>query len=82
MLPKVSLSFNCSYVSHMFKNYRIAIINSTVATETILSMKTFLRNFLVTFSECSMFTFVIVELVPKFGFCFPNVGNFTRDFAF
>ena len=45
----------------LFKKQKFPIINSTVSIETIMSMKTFLRNFLVIFSECSMFTFVIVE---------------------
>ena len=62
----------------LLKNYKIPIINSTVAIETIVSVKTFLRNFLITFSKCSMFTVVIVEPVAKFGFCFPNAGDSSR----
>ena len=48
----------------------------------IVSVKTFRRNFNFTLSECSMFTFIIVEPVAKFGSYFPNVESYTANFAF
>ena len=54
----------------LFKKHKIPIINFTVAIKTIVNVKALLRNFLVTLSECSIGTFVIVEPVVKFGFCF------------
>ena len=82
VLPKGFSFFQLLICFTLFKNHKISIINYTVAIETIVSVKTYLRNFLVTFSECSMFTFVIVKAVPKFGFCFPAVLNFTTYFGF
>ena len=64
------------------KNHKTPIINSTVAIEIIESVKKFLMNFFITFSKCSMFTFVIIKPVAKFGFRFPNVVDSTKDFAF
>ena len=60
VLPKGFSFFQLLMCFTLFKNYKITIINSTVAIETILSVKTSLRNCLVIFPECSMFTFVIV----------------------
>ena len=53
-----------------------------MAIETKVRMKTFLKNFLVTFSECAVFTFAIVEGAAKIGSSFSDVENFTTDFAF
>ena len=82
VLPNSFSFFQVLMCFTLFKYYKISIINSTMATQTIVSVKTFLRNFLVTLSECSMFTFTIVEPIPKFCFYFPNVWNFTTNFAF
>ena len=49
-----------------------------MAIKTIVSVKAFMRNFLVTFPKCSMLTFIVAEPVAKFGFYFPNVGKFTN----
>ena len=82
VLPKGFSFFQLLMCFTLFKKHKMPIINSSVTIETIVSVKTFLKNFLVTFSECSMFTFVIAEPVAKFGFCFPDEGNFATDFAF
>ena len=44
--------------------------------------ETVLRNFPITLSRRSMFTFAIIKSITKFGFRFPNVGEFTTNFTF
>ena len=66
----------------MFKNHKIPIISSIVTTMTIMSVKTLLRNFLVTSSKCSMFTFTIAETVAKFVFCFLIQGTSPQTLHF
>ena len=82
VLPKGFSFFQLLICFTLFKNHKIPIINSTLAIETKVSMKTFLKNFLVTFSECAIFTFAIVEGAAKIGSSFSDVENFTTDFAF
>ena len=53
VLPKVFFFFKLLMCFTLFKNHKIPIINSSVAIETMESVKPFLRNFLFTFFECS-----------------------------
>ena len=52
MLPKSFSFFQLLMCFTLFKNHKISIFNCTVAVKTIVTMKTFLGNFLVTFSDC------------------------------
>ena len=66
----------------LLKNYKIPILNDAMTIKTIVSVKQFLRNFLITFSKLSMFTFIIIKPITKFDFRFPNVGDFTTNCSF
>ena len=71
-----NVSFSFSWVC------KIPILNVAVAIEAMVSVKKFLRNFPITFSKRSVFTFIVIKPITKFGFRFPNVGNFTTNFTF
>ena len=76
----VNISTPPFYLNLLRKMFYICVTKWFI--KKIVCMKTFLKNFLVTFFEFSIFTFAIVEPVAKFGFCFRNARNFTRNFAF
>ena len=78
MLPKCFFFLQLRMCFALFQNYKIPFINAAMAIETIVSVKQFLRNFPTTLSKCSMFTFIIIKLITKFGFRFPNEGDYKR----
>ena len=80
MMPKGFFFSQLLMCFTLFKKRKIPIINSTVAIETIVSMKTSLRNFLITISEYSMFTFIIVEPVAIFKSQFNRPFWILKDF--
>ena len=82
MLPKYFSFLQLRTCSSLLKNYKIPIFNAAMAIKTIVSVKQFLRNFPITFSKRSMFTFIIIKPITKFGFRFPNLGDFTTNFTF
>ena len=57
MLPKCFSFLQLCMCFALLKNYKIPIFNAAMAIKTIVSVKQFLRNFPITFSKCSMFTF-------------------------
>ena len=82
MLPKCFSFLQLCMCFALLKNYKIPIFNAAMAIKTIVSVKQFLRNFPITFSKRSMFIFIIIKTITKFGFRFPNVGYFTTNFTF
>ena len=82
MLPKCFSFLQLCMCFALLKNYKIPIFNAAMAIKTIVSVKQFLRNFPITFSKRSMFIFIIIKPITKFGFRFPNVGYFTTNFTF
>ena len=82
MLPKGFSFLQLLMYLTVLKSNKIPIINSILAIKGIVNVKTFLRNFPVTLSKRAMITFITVEPVTKFGFCFPNVKGFTAAFTF
>ena len=63
----------------LLKNYKIPIFNAAIAIKTILSVKQFLRNFVIALSKCP---FLIIKPITEFVFRFPNVGDFTKTLYF
>ena len=82
MLPKCFSFLQLCMCFALLKNYKIPIFNAAMAIKTKVSVKQFLRNFPITFSKRSMFIFIIIKPITKFGFRFPNVGYFTTNFTF
>ena len=82
MLPKCFSFLQLCMCFALLKNYKIPIFNAAMDIKTIVSVKQFLRNFPITFSKRSMFIFIIIKTITKFGFRFPNVGYFTTNFTF
>ena len=73
MLPKCFSFLQLCMCFALLKKYKIPIFNAAMDIKTIVSAKYFLRNFSITLSKCSMFAFIIISPITKFGFCFPNV---------
>ena len=67
--------------SQLLKN-KLSIISSTLAIQTIVSVGRILKNFPMILFKCSMFPFIIIKPIPKFDFCFPDLGSFTTYFTF
>ena len=82
MLPKCFSLLQLHICFAFLKNYKISIFNAAMTIKTIVSVRQLLRNFLITFSKRSMFTFIIIKPITKFGFRFPNVGDFATNFTF
>ena len=52
----------------LLKNYKIPIFNAAMAIETVVCVKQFMRNFPITLSKSSMFSFRIIKPISKIGF--------------
>lgn len=76
----VNISTPPCYLNLLRKMFYICVTKWFI--KKIVCMKTFLKNFLVTLSKYSMLTFIMVDPLAKFVFCFTNVGYFTTDLAF
>lgn len=76
----VNISTPPFYLNLLRKMFYICVTKWFI--KKIVCMKTFLKNFLVTLSKYSMLTFIMVDPLAKFVFCFTNVGYFTTDLAF